>query len=227
MGLNAYFTYTVVIGMGVSWQTALGAVFISGVIFLLLTATRVRELIINAIPSGLKHAVSAGIGLFIAFIGFKNAEILVSSEVILISLNSNLMQPGILLTLFGLVVTVILMIRQVKGAIFIGMILTAILGMITGQVAIPSQIFSAPPSVAPTFLQLDIIGALELGLFAIIFSFLFVDLFDTAGTLVGVANQAGMLKNNKLPRAGRALSADSLATYFRFDAWYFHRHRIC
>lgn len=212
MGLNAYFTYTVVIGMGVSWQTALGAVFISGILFLLLTLTRVREMVINAIPSGLKHAVSAGIGLFIAFIGLKNAEILVSSEATLVSLNPDLMQPGIILTLFGLVVSVILIIRRIKGAIFIGMILTAIVGMLTGQVAIPSQIFSTPPSIAPVFLQLDILGALELGLFAIIFSFLFVDLFDTAGTLVGVANQAGMLKNNKLPRAGRALSADSLAT---------------
>lgn len=212
MGLNAYFTYTVVLGMGVPWQTALGAVFISGVVFLLLTVTRLREAIINAIPKGLKHAVSAGIGLFIAFIGLKNAELIVASEATTVALNENLMQPNLLLTGFGLLLTLLLMIRKVKGAVFFGMIGTAIVGMLTGVIAPPSSLFAAPPSVTPTLMQMDIVGALELGFFAIIFAFIFVDLFDTAGTLVGVTNQAGLMKDNKLPRAGRALTADSVAT---------------
>ncbi|SMO94540.1 NCS2 family permease [Melghirimyces algeriensis] len=212
MGLNAYFTYTVVLGMDVPWQTALGAVFISGLIFLVLTVTKIRELIIHSIPPGLKHAVSAGIGLFIAFIGLKNAELIVANEATYVSLNSDLMKPEILLTLFGLVLTLLFMIRGVKGAVFVGMIGTAVVGMGIGVVEIPSALFSAPPSLAPTLLKMDLAGAFDMGFFAVIFAFLFVDLFDTAGTLVGVANQAGILKNNRLPRANRALTADSLAT---------------
>lgn len=212
MGLNAYFTYTVVLGMGVPWQTALGAVFISGVIFLLLTVTKLREMIINAIPSGMKHAVSGGIGLFIAFIGLKNVGLIVPDEATYVAIAPDLTDPGILLAVFGLLVTVLLMVRKVKGAIFYGMIATAIVGMAFGLVEIPKGIVQAPPSLAPTFLQMDIWGALELGLFSIIFAFLFVDLFDTAGTLIGVANQAKLLKDGKLPRANRALMADSIAT---------------
>lgn len=212
MGLNAYFAYTVVLGMGIPWQTALGAVFVSGVAFFILTLTKVRETIINAIPAGMKHAVSAGIGLFIAFVGLKNVEIIVPNEATYIALAPNMLDPNILLTAFGLLVTVFLMVRKVKGAIFYGMIATAIVGMITGLVDIPQGIVQAPPSLAPTFMQMDIWGALQLGLFAIIFAFFFVDLFDTAGTLVGVANQANLLKDGKLPRAHRALMADSLAT---------------
>ncbi|OYD06838.1 guanine permease [Paludifilum halophilum] len=212
IGLSAYFTYTVVLGMGVSWQAALGAVFISGLVFFVLTVTKVREMIINAIPPGLKHAVSSGIGLFIAFVGLKNAEVLVADESTFIALNSDLTQPGILLTFFGLILTLFLMIRQWKGAVFFGVIGTAVVGMIFGVVEMPSKLFDQPPSPAPTWMQMDIAGALELGFFAIVFAFIFVDLFDTAGTLVGVTNQAGLLKNNKLPRAGRALTADSLAT---------------
>ncbi|WP_054950868.1 NCS2 family permease [Numidum massiliense] len=212
MGLNAYFTYTVVLGMGISWQTALGAVFISGVVFVLLSLTKLREMIINAIPKGLKHAVSAGIGLFIAFIGLKNAEVIVPNEATYLSLNTELTQPGILLTLFGLLVTVLFMVRHVKGAIFYGMLITAVVGMLTGVVSVPQGIVQAPPSIAPTFMQMDILGALEAGFLTIIFAFFFVDLFDTAGTLVGVATQAGLMKDNKLPRANRALLADSFAT---------------
>jgi adenine/guanine/hypoxanthine permease len=212
MGLNAYFTYTVVLGMGIPWQTALGAVFISGVVFLILTATRLREQIINAIPIGLKHAVSAGIGLFICFIGLKNAEIVVANKATFVSLNPNLNKPEELLTLFGLVFTLLLMIRKVKGAVFLGMLGTATLGMAIGVVDIPSRIFAMPPSMAPTLMKMDVMAALDMGLFAIVFAFLFVDLFDTAGTLVAVANQAGLMKNNRLPRAGKALAADSVAT---------------
>ncbi|OJF16459.1 MAG: guanine permease, partial [Bacillaceae bacterium G1] len=211
-GLNAYFTYTVVLGMGVPWQTALGAVFISGVAFLILTMTKIRETIINAIPSGMKHAVSAGIGLFIAFVGLKNVGIIVSNESTYVAIAPDLTDPNILLTVFGLLVTVLLMVRNVKGAIFYGMILTAVVGMIFGVVDVPKGVVQTPPSLAPTFMQLDVWAALEMGFFSIIFAFFFVDLFDTAGTLVGVANQAKLLKNNKLPRAGRALMADSIAT---------------
>ncbi|MGA9173078.1 MAG: NCS2 family permease [Thermoactinomyces sp.] len=212
VGLLSYFAFTVVLGLKIPWQQALGAVFISGIVFFFLTVTRVREMIINSMPVTLKYAVSSGIGLFIAFIGFKNAEIIISSPATFVSLNPAIQKPEILLTLFGLLVTVILMVRQVKGAIFIGMILTAVVGMLTGQVKIPSHFFSMPPSVAPTFMHLDLKGALDLGIFTIVFSFLFVDLFDNAGTLVGVASQAGLLKDHKLPRAGRALLTDSIAT---------------
>lgn len=213
MGLNAYFTYTVVGTMGVDWRVALGAVFISGVIFLILTLTKLRELLINVIPKDLKHAVSAGIGLFIAFIGLKNAQILVSQEATLLGINPKFTSdPMILLTLFGLLVTVILMIRQIKGAIFIGIIITAVVGMIFGLIPVPKQIFALPPSITPTLMQMDIMGALELGVFVVVFSFLFVDLFDGVGTLVGVTTQAGLMKDNKLPKANRALFSDSVAT---------------
>lgn len=212
MGLNAYFTYTVVLGMGVPWQTALGAVFISGVAFFILTLTKLREMIINAIPAGMKHAVSAGIGLFIAFIGLKNAGIIVANDATFVGIAPDMTDPGILLTVFGLLVTVLLLVRNVKGAVFYGMIATAVVGMIVGLVEIPKGVVETPPSVAPTFLQMDVWSALELGFFSIIFAFFFVDLFDTAGTLIGVANQANLLKDNKLPRANRALMADSVGT---------------
>jgi adenine/guanine/hypoxanthine permease len=213
MGLNAYFTFVVCLGMGVPWQKALGAVFISGVIFLLLTVTKVREMIINSIPSSLKYSVSAGIGIFIAFIGMKNAGLIIANEATFIALNPKLSyDPNLFLTIFGLVFTIILMLRKVTGAIFIGMIATGIVGIITDLIAPPTGVFSMPPSIAPTFMQMDILGAIDLGLFTIVFSFLFVDLFDNAGTLVGVANQAGLLKDNKLPKAGRALVTDSVAT---------------
>ncbi|KXG42586.1 NCS2 family permease [Tepidibacillus infernus] len=213
MGLNAYFTFTVVLGMKVPWQTALAAVFISGAIFFILTLTKIREAIINAIPSGLKHAVSAGIGLFIAFIGLKNAGIIAADpEGTFVKLSTELGRPDILLTFFGIIVTLFFLVKKVKGGIFYGMILTAIAGWVFGIVQTPTGVFAAPPSIEPTFMHLDFKGALNMGLLTIIFSFLFVDFFDTAGTLVGVANQAGLMKDNKLPKASRALTADSIAT---------------
>jgi len=213
MGLNAYFTFTVVLGMKVPWQTALGAVFLSGLIFFILTLTKVREAIINAIPVGLKLAVSTGIGLFIAFIGFKNAGIIVADpEGTFVTLTHNFANPGILLTVFGLFVTLFFMIRKIQGGIFYGMIITGIVGWIFGIVKTPTSLFSMPPSVSPTFFHLDIMGALNMGFLTIVFSFLFVDLFDNVGTLVGVMNQAGFLKDNKIPRASRVLLTDSIAT---------------
>jgi adenine/guanine/hypoxanthine permease len=211
MGLNAYFTYTVVGAMGVKWQVALGAVFISGVLFLILTLTKVRELIIDAIPRGLKHAISAGIGLFIAFIGLKDAGIIVADKATFVTLG-HFNDKSVLLTLFCLALCLLFMVRKVRGGILLGMIITSIVGMVTGIIQPPTAIVSAPPSLAPTFLHLDVKGAMDLGLFTIVFAFLFVDFFDNAGTLVGVATKAGLLKDNKLRNAKRVFLTDSIAT---------------
>ncbi len=212
MGLNAYFSYTVVLGMGYTWQVALGAVFISGLIMFILTMTKLRETIINAIPSSLKSAVAAGIGLFIAFIGLKGANIIVANEATLVGLNPHVFEGTPLLTLIGIVIIALLIIRKVPGGIFIGMVITALIGIFTGEVMKPEGFIEAPPSIAPTFMQMDIMGALELGVLTIVFAFLFVDFFDTAGTLTGVAKQANMMVNDRLPRVGKALMADASAT---------------
>ena len=214
MGLNAFFTYTVVLGMGVPWQQALAGVLVSGVLFLILAISGIRETIINAIPQGLKYAVGAGIGLFIAFIGLKNANIIVSNEATFVALGS-FEDGNVLLALFGIVVTALLMVRKIYGGIFYGIVITTIVGMIFGLIDLPSAIVSAPPNpdafgAAVTTLFTSEMWTLQILL--VIFTFLFVDFFDTAGTLVGVANQAGLMKDNKLPRAGRALGADSIAT---------------
>lgn len=218
MGLNAFFTYAVVIGMGIPWEQALAGVFVSGVIFLILTASGLREMIINAIPSGLKHAAGAGIGLFIAFIGLKNAGIVVSHPVTFVEMGS-LQNSSTLLAIAGLVITAILMTRKIAGAIFYGIIITAIVGMVIGIIATPT-ISSAgdfippnPSALGALFGPLTDPSAMFTGsMLIVIFTFLFVDFFDTAGTLVGVASQANLMKDNKLPRAGKALAADSIAT---------------
>ena len=215
LGLNAFFAYTVVLGHGSPWQHALAAVFISGVFFLLLTLTGLREKLINAIPMELKLAVGAGIGLFIAYIGLKTSGIITASEATIVGLG-DLHNPEVLLAIFGLVVTVILLVKGVKGGVFYGMVLTAIVGMIFTVVPLPEGVVSMPPSVAPTFGS--VFSALgdptfyTLSMLSVILTFLFVDFFDNAGTLVAVANQAGFVKDNKLPRAGRALISDSIAT---------------
>ena len=215
MGLNAFFAYTVVLGGGVPWQHALGAVFISSVFFLLLTVSGFREKLINAIPVELKHAVGAGIGLFITFIGLKNAGIIVDNPATLVGLG-DLTNGNTLLAIFGILITVILMTRGVTGGVFFGMVITIIVGMIFNLVDVPTKVVSAIPSIEPTF------GAVfssfgdssfyTTSMLAVILTFLFVDFFDNAGTLVAVANQAGMMKDNKLPRAGKALFADSIAS---------------
>jgi adenine/guanine/hypoxanthine permease len=215
MGLNAFFAYTVVLGSGIPWQHALGAVFISGVFFLLLTMSGWREKIINAIPIDLKHAVGAGIGLFITFVGFINAGIIVNNDATLVGLG-DLSNPNTLLAIFGIIVTVILMTRGVKGGVFFGMVLTVIVGMIFNLIDTPDRVVDGVPSLEPTF------GAVfssfgdssfyTTAMLGIVLTFLFVDFFDNAGTLVAVANQAGLMKDNKLPRAGRALFADSIAS---------------
>ncbi|WP_346234986.1 NCS2 family permease [Lysinibacillus telephonicus] len=215
LGLNAFFAYTVVLVNGSPWQHALAAVFISGVFFLLLTLTGLREKLINAIPMELKLAVGAGIGLFIAFIGMQNAKIIVNNDATLVGIG-NFHNPQVLLAVFGIIITVVLLVKGLKGGVFYGMVITAIVGMIFGLVELPSGVFSAPPSISPTF------GALfsafsdpefySLSMLSVILTFLFVDFFDNAGTLMAVANQAGFVKDNRLPRAGKALISDSIAT---------------
>jgi AGZA family xanthine/uracil permease-like MFS transporter len=211
MGLNAYFAYGVVLGLGHSWQVALGAVFISGVIFLILSVLPVREYIINSIPKSLKMAISAGIGMFLGIIALKNAGVVVDHPATLVTLG-DLTDTGTLLACLGFVLMVALEQRRVPGAIIVTILLVTAAGIGLG-VSEAGGIVSLPPSMAPTFLQLDIVGALETGLVTIVFAFLFVDLFDNAGTLVGVAHRAGLLdKEGRLPRVGRVLISDSVAT---------------
>ncbi|WP_243388488.1 NCS2 family permease [Bacillus kexueae] len=213
MGLNAFFAFTVILTFNIPWQTALAGVFVSGIIFIILTLTGVRERVINAIPVDLKFAVGAGIGLFITFIGFQSAGIIVNNDAVLVGLG-DLTNPNTLLAIFGIIVTVILMVRGVNGGVFYGMVLTAIVGMIFGLIEPPKQIVGEIPSIAPTFGaafdHLDQVFTIQM--LVVILTFLFVDFFDTAGTLVAVANQAGLLKDNRLPRANKALLSDSVAT---------------
>ncbi|RNC95372.1 NCS2 family permease [Lysinibacillus halotolerans] len=215
LGLNAFFAYTVILTNGSPWQHALAAVFISGVFFLILTLTGLREKLINAIPMQLKLAVGAGIGLFVAFIGFKNAGIIVSNPNTLVGLG-NLHDSTVLLAIFGIVITVILMVLGLKGGVFYGMVITAVVGMIFGLVDLPEKVLSAPPSISPTFGSLFSAFSdpefYTLSMLSVILTFLFVDFFDNAGTLMAVANQAGFVKDNRLPRAGKALISDSIAT---------------
>ena len=216
MGLNAFFAYTVVLGYGIPWETALSGVLASGIIFIILTLTGLREKIINLIPSNLKLAVGAGIGFFIAFLGFQNAGIIVGDDATLVSIG-NLTSPLVLLSIFGIIISVILLSLNVRGGIFYGMIITSIVGMIFGLIPTPKgigDIVSSVPSIAPTFGQafVNFSDIFTLQMLVVILTFLFVDFFDTAGTLVAVATQAGLMKGNKLPRAGKALFADSAAT---------------
>lgn len=213
MGLNAFFTFGVVLGQGIPWQTALSGVFVSGIIFIILSLSGLREKIINAIPVELKLAVGAGIGLFISFVGFKESGIIIANPNTLVGLG-DLHSGTTLLTVFGLIVTIILMVLRVNGGIFIGMILTAIVGMIAGMIQPPQGIVGPIQSLEPTFGQalLNLDQIFSIHMLIVILTFFFVDFFDTAGTLVGVANQAGLMKDNKLPRAGKALLADSTAT---------------
>lgn len=213
MGLNAFFTYTVVLGYGVPWETALSAVLVSGLIFIVLTLSGVREKIINAIPVTLKMAVGAGIGLFIAFIGLQNAGIIVADPATMVALGDFTVGTTAL-AIFGLIVTVILITINVKGGIFYGMVITAIAGIVVGLIDLPTAIVGNVPSLSETFGQafFNFGDLFTLQMIGVILTFLFVDFFDTAGTLVAVAEKAGLMKDNKLPRAGKALLADSTAT---------------
>jgi AGZA family xanthine/uracil permease-like MFS transporter len=210
MSLNAYFTYSIVIGRGVPWQTALGVVFLSGLLFLLLTLTNVREHIVNGIPDCLKHGTAAGIGLFIAFVGLRNAKIIVANPATFVAFGKT-SDPEVLLAAAGVILIAILMIRRVGSAILLGIVAIALAGIPLGLDHWPAQLFSWPHP-AGTFLKLDLRSAARLGLGELIFVFFFVDLFDNVGTLVGVCEQGGFLRDGKLPRASRALLADAFGT---------------
>jgi len=211
MGLNAYFTYGVVQGMGYAWQVALGAVFISGVLFILLSLLPLREWIVNAIPRGLKMAISAGIGLFLGIIALKNAGIVVANPATFVGLGDPL-AASVLLAMFGFVVIVALDYHRAPGAVILGILATTAVGLLLG-ISEWKGLAALPPDPTPTLLQLDIAGALQVGLITIVFTFLFVDLFDTAGTLIGLAHRAKLLDAaGRLPRLRKALLADSTAT---------------
>jgi len=216
MGLNAFFAFTVVGAYGIPWQTGLTGVFFSGIIFIILSLTGIRETVINAIPVQLKYAVSAGIGLFITFVGLQGAGIIKASKATLVTLGT--FTGPTLLAVFGIVLSVILIIKLRSIGIFLGMVITAIVGMMTGVIAPPTAVVSAIPSVDSTFMvaldpiRHDFGSLLNVKFLVVVLTFLFVDFFDTAGTLMAVATQAGLVKDNKLPRASRALMADALAT---------------
>ena len=211
MGLNAFFTYAVVLGMGYTWQVALAAVFVSGLLFILLSVFKIREWIIHSIPLSLRTGISAGIGLFLAFIALKNAGIVVDNPATLVSLGAITSLPAVLASI-GFFLTIALVNRGIKGAVMIAILAVTGLGLAFGDVQW-AGIMSTPPSIAPTFLQLDFSAVFEVGMISVVFAFLFVDLFDTAGTLVGVTQKAGLMdKDGKIPRLSKALLADSTAT---------------
>lgn len=219
MGLNAYFAYTVVLQMGYSWKTALLAVFVEGIIFILLSFINVREAIFNAIPKNLKSAVTVGIGLFIAFLGLQNAGIIIGDEATLVKLGDVKTVP-VALALIGTIFTITLVVRKVRGALLWGILGTWVLGIIcellglySGASMIPAGIFAAPPSLKPILFQFSFDGATILDFAIVVFSFLFVDVFDTIGTLVGVSTKAGFVdEDGKLPRIKGALLADAVGT---------------
>lgn len=213
MGLNAFFAFTVVLGMGYSWQFALTAVFIEGIIFLILTLFNVREAIVNAIPLNLKHAVSTGIGLFIAFIGLSNAGIIVSSEATLVELG-NIGSSTAIVALLGLLAIAILLVFRIKGALLIGVLLATIIGIPLGITNLPEAGWvGAPPSVKPLFFKFDFHNIFTIDMLVVLFTFLFVDMFDTIGTLVGVTSKANMLdEKGRVPRVKQALFADAIGT---------------
>jgi len=212
MSLNAYFTYSVVQGMHVPWRTALGVIFFSGVVFLILTVTRIREQIVNGIPECLKHSTAGGIGMFIAFVGLRNAKLVVGNPATFVSLGT-FSNHETQLACIGLAIMLVLMTRKIHGAILISILATTAVGVFRGMANWPGRIFSLPHPSA-TWLQLDLRGALHLGLLEIIFVFLFVDLFDNVGTLVGVCEQGGFVVDGKIPRVGRALVSDAIGTIF-------------
>ncbi|WP_237448734.1 NCS2 family permease [Pantoea sp. Seng] len=213
MGLNAFFTYTVVLHMGYTWQIALGAVFLSAVIFFALSIFKIREWIIASIPLPLRAGIAAGIGLFLALIALEGAGIVVDNPATLVGLG-DLTKPGPLLALLGFFIIVALEARRVTGAVLIGILVVTFISMGIGLTPF-GGVFSAPPSIAPTFMQLDIAGAFNVGLVSVIFAFLFVDVFDNTGTLLGVTKRAGLAdEQGNVPKMGCALIADSAAALF-------------
>jgi AGZA family xanthine/uracil permease-like MFS transporter len=211
MGLNAFFVYTVCMGMGYSWQFALTAVFIEGLIFIVLTITNVREAIVNAIPINLRYAVGVGIGLFIAFIGLQNAGVIVNNEATLVSLG-DVTSGSALLTMIGLIITGLLYVRNVPGAMMLGILLTTLVGIPMGVTDFKG-IVSQPESIAPIFCKFEWNNIFTLDMLVVVFTFLFIDMFDTVGTLIGVSTKAGMVdERGNIHRLGHAFMADAIAT---------------
>lgn len=213
MGLNAFFAFAVVLGMGYSWQFALTAVFLEGIIFIILTFLNVREAIINLIPMNIKRAISVGIGLFIAFIGMQNAGIIVNNDATLVGLGS-LGNPAALLAVIGLVITGVMLAFKIKGALLWGILISTILGIPMGVTNLEGfRLFSMPPSLAPILFQFEWTSVFTLDMLIVLFTFLFVDMFDTVGTLIGVSTKAGILEaDGTIPRAKQALFADAVGT---------------
>jgi AGZA family xanthine/uracil permease-like MFS transporter len=211
MGLNAFFVYTVCMGMGYSWQFALTAVFIEGLIFIVLTITNVREAIVNAIPINLRYAVGVGIGLFIAFIGLQNAGVIVNNEATLVTLG-DVTSGSALLTMIGLIITGLLYVRNVPGAMMLGILLTTLVGIPMGVTDFKG-IVSQPESIAPIFCKFEWSNIFTLDMLVVVFTFLFIDMFDTVGTLIGVSTKAGMVdERGNIHRLGHAFMADAIAT---------------
>ncbi len=216
MGLNAYFAYTAVpfiaatLGVGDAWKVALGCVFLSGCAFVVLTFSRIRVMVINAVPQAIKVGIAAGIGVFIAMMGLMKANLIEFDKATMVTLG-DVKSPEALLAMFGLVVTGVLMTRRVKGAILIGILTTTLAAVLLGRVEVPGRLLEVP-DFRSTLFALDIGGAVKLGLLNIVFVFLFIDLFDTMGTLVGIGERGGFMVDGKLPRADRALLADSTGT---------------
>jgi AGZA family xanthine/uracil permease-like MFS transporter len=213
MGLNAFFAYSLVVGQGINWETALGVVFISGVVFLLLTLVGFREKIVTAIPLSLRLSIPAGIGLFITFIGFQNMNLIVQDDSTMLALGDFSVAAG--LGLVGLTIILILESKKVKGSILIGILSTTLLAILLGEASLPETFFSMPPSIQPTAFQLDISAALSWGLFGAIFSFMFVDLFDSVGTLVACSYEADLVEEDgTIQKIDKMLGADAIATVF-------------
>lgn len=211
MGLNAFFSYTVVGQMGYSWEVALGAVFLSGVCFFILSAFKIRELIINTIPQALRGGIAAGIGLFLGFVALQNSGIVIKNDATMLTMG-DMGSWSALMTALGFIIIVSLFYRQVTGSVMIGILVVTGISILAGKIAVVSPM-AMPPSVLPTFMQMDIQGAVEVGMVSIIFSFLFVDLFDTSGTLIAVTQKGNLInEDGTIPRLGKALMADSVAT---------------
>ncbi len=212
MGLNAFFAFGVVLGMGISWQVALAAIFIEGILFILLTLTKIRESVVNGIPKSLKIGISTGIGLFIAFIGLQSAGIIVKNDAVLVGLG-NMKSVEVLLACLGFFIMAALEARKVKGSILWGILIITAVAVFLGVAKAPEALVSTPPSVMPIFMKMDFSGLANPNFWIVMFSFFFVDFFDTVGTLVGVTNRAGMLDSQgRLPKAREALMADAIGT---------------
>ena len=213
LGMNAFFTYTIVMTYGVSWQTGLGIVFWGGVIFLVLSIVGAREKLIDAIPKSLVTAISVGIGLFLLFIGLKNMGLIVDNPSTLVMLGK--FTPQVLIGMAGLFITIVLLIKKIRGAILIGIVVSTLLAVMTGIEEPPHQLFSSNISITPVFLKLDLMGALKWSLLGPIFALMYIDMFDTLGTLVACAHEAGLVdKKGRIHRVGRMLSIDAIATIF-------------